>query len=275
MNSQDLYNLQEAYLDVYQIDEGAAGDVAARAAKLARQRKGQTPERKAIYTSLAQKAATRERGPIPSVDRRKGLTSDERTQRRDDDAYHSDVNDGRSRPNQHGQPSYGKGGVTKNPRKLAQQKARGQHAESYDLYDIILSHLLDEGYAETQEQAEVMMVHMSEDWRDSIVEATAMAKRGLNEPAIRQQIAKNTGGGEFADKATALANKPTYGYGNPQARQNLARAQRGDFRNTTSSNPGLHGYAYKSNDPDVQAKQAARGAQRGVLTPSEKKKLGR
>jgi len=42
--------------------------------------------------------------------------------------------------------------------------------ESYDLYDIILSHLLDEGYADTQEQAEVIMVNMSEDWRDSICE---------------------------------------------------------------------------------------------------------
>jgi len=40
----------------------------------------------------------------------------------------------------------------------------------YDLYDIILSHLLDEGYAETQEQAEVIMVNMSEGWRESIME---------------------------------------------------------------------------------------------------------
>jgi len=44
-------------------------------------------------------------------------------------------------------------------------------ADSYDLYDIILSHLLDEGYAETLEQAQVIMVNMSEDWRESIVEA--------------------------------------------------------------------------------------------------------
>jgi hypothetical protein len=42
--------------------------------------------------------------------------------------------------------------------------------DSYDLYDIILSHLLDEGYAETPEQAQVIMVNMSEDWRESICE---------------------------------------------------------------------------------------------------------
>ena len=43
--------------------------------------------------------------------------------------------------------------------------------ESYDLYDIILLHLLDEGYAETIESAEAIMVNMSEEWRESIVEA--------------------------------------------------------------------------------------------------------
>ena len=107
-------------------------------------------------------------------------------------------------------------------------------------------------------------------------EATAMAKRGHDETAIRQKIAKSTGGGKSADRATALADKPTYG--NDKAakqRQDLARKQRGDFRKTTSSSPGLHGYAHKSDDPKVKAKQAARGAQRGALTPAEKKSLGR
>ena len=41
--------------------------------------------------------------------------------------------------------------------------------EQVDLYDIILSHLLDEGYAETPEAAEAIMVNMSEEWRDSII----------------------------------------------------------------------------------------------------------
>ena len=39
--------------------------------------------------------------------------------------------------------------------------------------DLILSHLLDEGYADTQESAEVIMTNMSEEWRQSIVEANA------------------------------------------------------------------------------------------------------
>ena len=54
------------------------------------------------------------------------------------------------------------------PMKVLQSAA--QQKEHYDLYDIILSHLLDEGYAETVEAAEVMMVNMSEEWRESICE---------------------------------------------------------------------------------------------------------
>ena len=42
-------------------------------------------------------------------------------------------------------------------------------------------------------------------------EATAMAKRGYDEAPIRQKIAKSTGGGKAADRATALEKKPTYG----------------------------------------------------------------
>jgi len=53
--------------------------------------------------------------------------------------------------------------------------------EDMDLYDVILAHLLDEGYAESVEQAEAIMVNMSEDWRESIVEAT-YKPRGAVEP---------------------------------------------------------------------------------------------
>jgi hypothetical protein len=112
-----------------------------------------------------------------------------------------------------------------------------------------------------------------------IDEETAMAKRGKDETEIRNTIAKKTGAsgaGSFADKATALADRETYGdTKKKEGREKLARKQRGDFRNTTSSSPGLRGYAYKSNDPEVKAKQDARGAQRGraALTPNERKQL--
>ena len=54
-------------------------------------------------------------------------------------------------------------------KKLSREIVRKPKNEEYDLYDAILSHLLDEGYAETQEAAEAIMVNMSEDWRQSIL----------------------------------------------------------------------------------------------------------
>jgi hypothetical protein len=66
-----------------------------------------------------------------------------------------------------GQPKVDAWGRSEQDRPL-QKKEKN---ESYDLYDLILSHLLDEGYAETPEAAEVIMVNMSEEWREEIVEA--------------------------------------------------------------------------------------------------------
>jgi len=56
-------------------------------------------------------------------------------------------------------------------RKQIEKKRRKElRQEEVSVYDIILSHLLDEGYAKTPEAAEAIMVNMSEEWRDSIVE---------------------------------------------------------------------------------------------------------
>ena len=55
-------------------------------------------------------------------------------------------------------------------KRLSREIIRKTKNEEYDLYDLILSHLIDEGYADTVENAESIMVNMSEDWRDSIVE---------------------------------------------------------------------------------------------------------
>ena len=58
---------------------------------------------------------------------------------------------------------------------LPQKKAERNKTqkEQVDIYDIILSHLLDEGYADTEQAAEAIMVNMSEDWREGIVEGIA------------------------------------------------------------------------------------------------------
>ena len=52
---------------------------------------------------------------------------------------------------------------------------RSVNNEEVEIYDVILSHLLDEGYADTEQAAEAIMVNMSEDWRESIMEADSLA----------------------------------------------------------------------------------------------------
>jgi hypothetical protein len=57
-----------------------------------------------------------------------------------------------------------------------QDREAGLREEEVDIYDVILSHLLDEGYADTEESATVIMVNMSEEWMQSIVEETKRTK---------------------------------------------------------------------------------------------------
>jgi hypothetical protein len=171
MNIQDFHSLQEAYMEVYQELDEAEGSY------------GQTPKATDAYTalatgkgrsktkSLALKHAIRTAGDDnsnkPSHKRSKMTQSDRdyfrgQSENRGGDPERNDDFD------EFDTGASGPGGKPKG-KKLARQKARGVSAEEYDLYDIILSHLLDEGYAETQEAAEAIMVNMSEDWRDSII----------------------------------------------------------------------------------------------------------
>jgi type VI protein secretion system component VasA len=74
-----------------------------------------------------------------------------------------DWTSGRKTPSQEFQKSYKKQQDDERRYKAKLKK------EQVDLYDIILSHLLDEGYAETPEAAEAIMVNMSEEWMGSII----------------------------------------------------------------------------------------------------------
>jgi hypothetical protein len=48
----------------------------------------------------------------------------------------------------------------------------------YDTFDTILEYLVAEGYADTEEAATAIMVNMSEEWRDSIIENRGMSHSG-------------------------------------------------------------------------------------------------
>ena len=156
MNSQDLSNLQEAYLEVYQLDEdkrpiyGRGGAI----------RKTETPLQ--IYGKQATAKDKRTKHNIPKG----GTTIDKRDP---DELFSGDYDRGSGNAAKRRAAALTKPEAKKFPNRLTRSDKQGIK-DSYDLYDIILSHLLDEGYAETQEQAEVIMVNMSEDWRESICE---------------------------------------------------------------------------------------------------------
>ena len=65
--------------------------------------------------------------------------------------------------------------------------------EEQDLFDVILEHLLEEGYAETPEAAIKIMTNMGEEWRESIVEAKYGTKAGRKALAKKIRKGKNIG----------------------------------------------------------------------------------
>ena len=81
-----------------------------------------------------------------------------------------------------GTPKPGSASITKQPRSRefshggstprSREFAHKEEVET-DLFDYILEYLVAEGYADTNENALVIMANMSEDWRESIVESIA------------------------------------------------------------------------------------------------------
>jgi hypothetical protein len=51
----------------------------------------------------------------------------------------------------------------------ASQQRQGL-TQSFDPFDVVMGHLIDEGYAENEEAAAVIMANMSEEWREEILE---------------------------------------------------------------------------------------------------------
>ncbi|NBR26701.1 MAG: hypothetical protein EBU08_23585, partial [Micrococcales bacterium] len=72
-----------------------------------------------------------------------------------------------------------------------------------DFADNMIARMVASGMS--REEAIKKVKNKSYNKKDGLDEATAMAKRGHDETAIRNKIAKSTGGGDAADRATALA----------------------------------------------------------------------
>jgi hypothetical protein len=113
------------------------------------------------------------------------MDADERSERRAERAFDLET-------------SYGAGSVTKNPKKLRKQKAMGEIGESFDTYEFVLCHLLEEGYASTEQAADKIILNMSEAWFEDIMELNRVEK----ETGINTKTGRPTAkGGAKDDKA--------------------------------------------------------------------------
>ena len=94
------------------------------------------------------------------------------------------------------------------------QKIQGNVKE--DLFDIIKGHLLDEGYADTEEAATAIMANMSEEWKQSIVEQTARIDY-VQDKFNRENSAKS------GSALTAIPGKQNTGQALQKAKQSAAQ----------------------------------------------------
>ena len=99
--------------------------------------------------------------------------------------------------------------------------------QDVDIFDIIKGHLLDEGFAETEESAMVIMANMSEEWRQDILEFLGGQKGdgmiGHPNLGIKNPLAKKQTGAKTSS-STGLASR----MGNNAAKTNAAiNAMRG------------------------------------------------
>jgi hypothetical protein len=155
MNSQDLHNLQEAYNQVYgeEYRKLPHDKMIAKSNKFDKQYKT-GPTNKSTTDALRRRADTH-------------LTTIFHDPKQSQEKSAANKN----RPESEKRSKTVSNEPKRFPNRLRRADGQGiKDSYEYDLYDIILSHLLDEGYADTQESAEAIMVNMSEDWRESIVE---------------------------------------------------------------------------------------------------------
>lgn len=68
---------------------------------------------------------------------------------------------------------------------------RRMNSEQVDIYDVILSHLLDEGFASTEESAIAIMANMSEDWRNEILDEETRRTEYLQKKFDKENKAKS------------------------------------------------------------------------------------
>ena len=210
----NLQELQEAYNQVHQLDEaegsyGQTPKATSEYGKLANKRRekpaseyserGEKTKKvksaeKHHYRTLNPDAGNRgKKSTKPSAwsGKRSGMTQKDRDEARGGDEYGHIGYD----PDWHGGPS-APGGKPKG-KKAERQKKTGVSAESFNAYELVLSYLLDEGFASTEENADKIILNMSESWFENIMELNRYEKETGKDYKTGKEVTKGgTMGGD-------------------------------------------------------------------------------
>ena len=195
MNSQDLHNLQEAYSQVYSLDEERAPGVkpykpsASQAevradAKKAREKHVKKAEGQTGYGPEEKfKSDWKLRATPSSKSKRKDGTEETVSQRMDREKPYGKRMTGqmaREYGSRHAAEvtrvvkGAGEPQAVTYPRKGRDEKKKPSkeivRKEGFDMFDYLMEYLIAEGYAETNDAAIAIMANMSEEWKQSILE---------------------------------------------------------------------------------------------------------
>lgn len=155
MNAQELLGLQEAYLGLYGevLEEGSLADMFDDANK-----------------RLMKQDLERHKKRLESVQKMKQMAS-------------SVVGDSPQKPsNSSSEPKMTPSQRLNKMREIIDKEL--EHDDTNESYDLIISHLLDEGYANTPEEAQVILDNMSEGWKSKLVKRAIKAVgRGVKRTA--------------------------------------------------------------------------------------------
>ena len=154
MREQEVRELYEAYLQVHQPQE-----------EVEELNEGRTTSLSALSRESQKRKEDKERGRPET-----------------ESETHSRLAMGKFRPGA-SQEERAEGG-----RQVLKDRGKVPKKGGKDMFEHILEHLVSEGYADTNESALVIMANMSEEWRESIVEADSLAAfQARKEARLRRQ----------------------------------------------------------------------------------------
>ncbi len=104
------------------------------------------------------------------------------------------------------QTGYAPSQIKQDPKKMAQMGSLRSISSSFDPFDVVQGYLIDEGYAETEEAAAVIMANMSEEWKESILESGYFPTR---ESQMKDEAKYRLGGQAVKPRTAQTQAKPT------------------------------------------------------------------